>query len=259
MGSAETSKQYSKPVSEQAFPFMAPPMIRDNETGAQVSQLAAVIFYAATKVGMMPSDPHKAALCVKITCDCGDILEGISRGGGHIVMWDKIAWDAFYSTRFVKWLQIFETLGTMHGLKADGGFLLGTESACVADLNVFALFHTMERCLPETKPVLRLHAPCAARHTPCCCAALHISSCVDPMLGTPGSNVMALTDRILASSPPLQDFVKKQAETDGDCYCGGFTEKSIRNMLAGKWDPVIVDNARYGIINQKGTRCCAIL
>jgi len=131
-------------------------------------------------------------------------------------VWDKAAWLAFVDPdkgRFVRWLQIFEQLGTQYGLTTEAGFYLGTESATMADLVVFALFHTMERCLPELKAVLRQHAP----------------------------RVMGLCDRLLASSAGLQAMVDQQSGKN--MWCGGYIEKSIRAMLDGSFTVIEVPSA----------------
>ena len=207
----ELVKLKNLPVAEQPCPFMAPPYLHDKEADLYLSQLPAIMNYCSAKLGLLPEALDKQALALKVMEDANDMLAEMSRGNGAR-MWDKEAWLAFVAPsggRFVRWLQIFEALGTKHGLTLERGFLLGTEGATMADLVVFALLNTMERSLPELKTVLREHAPKA----------------------------MALTDR-LAQSGGLKAFLETQKEVK--VWCGGYIEKSIRAMLDGSYTDVVV-------------------
>ena len=108
----------------------------------------------------------------------------------------------FIEGRFVKWLSIFEEGGIRHGLGEDSGCYLGTEEPSVADLVLFSLWNTMERCLPALSPIIRAHAP----------------------------RVLALCDR-LAATPNLSNFIKAQEETYGTRYCSAGMEPSLREAI----------------------------
>jgi len=202
-------------VADMPIPGMAPPFLHDIEDGVHLSQLPVIVNYVSTKLGLLPAGLAKQAVALKVMEDANDLLAEMTRSNGA-QMWDKAAWLAFVDPdkgRFVRWLQIFEQLGTQYGLTTEAGFYLGTESATMADLVVFALFHTMERCLPELKAVLRQHAP----------------------------RVMGLCDRLLASSAGLQAMVDQQSGKN--MWCGGYIEKSIRAMLDGSFTVIEVPSA----------------
>eukprot|EP00527_Entomoneis_sp_CCMP2396_P007982 CAMPEP_0198152724 /NCGR_PEP_ID=MMETSP1443-20131203/61039_1 /TAXON_ID=186043 /ORGANISM="Entomoneis sp., Strain CCMP2396" /LENGTH=234 /DNA_ID=CAMNT_0043818835 /DNA_START=39 /DNA_END=743 /DNA_ORIENTATION=- len=188
-------------VADQPGPFMAPPMLHDTQDDVFISQMPAICFYLSHQMGLMPSGLAEQAMAMKVIGDCTDVIEEITRSTGA-QMWDKEAWGEFSTVRFVRWLSIFEELGTKNKLSDKDGFILGTEEATVADLAVHALFATMERCLPQLSPILRKNAP----------------------------NVMALVDR-LSANDGLKALVDKQKEALGNTYCGGMIEKSIRSMV----------------------------
>jgi len=110
-----------------------PPYLVDHDAGVQLASTPAIVRYVSMKFGLMPDAIDKQALALKAMLDCNDVLAEISLGNGA-QMWDANTWAEFSGTRLVRWLQIFEQTGAIHGLSPDAGFLLGTPKATMADL-----------------------------------------------------------------------------------------------------------------------------
>ena len=174
------------PLNEQPYPSMAPPFLHDHEEDVFLSQTTSIVHYLGHKLNLFPKSNQKASLCLKIMLDADDVLSELTKGsqGGP---WKAEDFRTFIEGRFVKWLSIFEEGGIRHGLREDEGYYLGTPSLSVADLVIFSLWNTMERCLPALSPILRTHAP----------------------------RTLALCDR-LAAIPNLSAFIKSQEEAYGD-------------------------------------------
>ena len=189
------------PVNEQPYPSMAPPFLHDHEEDVFLSQTTSIVHYLGNKLNLFPDSNQKVSLCLKIMLDANDVLSELTKGsqGGP---WKAEDFQKFIEGRFVKWLSIFEEGGIRHGLSEDDGYYLGTESPSVADLVVFSLWNTMERCLPALSPILRTQAP----------------------------RVLALCDR-LAATPNLSAFIKKQEEVYGHRYCSPGMEPSLRKVI----------------------------
>lgn len=189
----------SRCPSEQDFPFMGPPMLRELETGLTLSQMPAIVLYVSRELDLMPEDPFDVAMCMKVLMDCNDVLMEVCRYNGSM-MWEHTKWVKFRSQRFPRWMQIFE-----ESLKR--GFI-GKKAVSFADIGVFALFGNMIRCLPELEADLLNNAP----------------------------GIHALCKRI-GAKPSLAKYVADEDLKYGKLYCGGQIEKSIRKMLesdAGK-------------------------
>eukprot|EP00658_Telonema_sp_P-2_P070711 TRINITY_DN60126_c0_g1_i1.p1 TRINITY_DN60126_c0_g1~~TRINITY_DN60126_c0_g1_i1.p1 ORF type:complete len:268 (+),score=71.95 TRINITY_DN60126_c0_g1_i1:172-975(+) len=180
--------------------FMAPPLLWDKEADLYISQTPAIMSYLAGTLGLVPESLTDSSMALKVLCDCNDLLNEITCGCGAN-MWDLESWDRFHTGRLVRWLQILEATGTKHGLTSDDKFMLGTPTASLADMAVFATLPLMERCLPELTASLREHAP----------------------------NLMGLCDR-LEGNKGLCGLMSRQPT---DVYCGGQIEKSLRAVLAG--------------------------
>jgi glutathione S-transferase len=193
------------PASQALAPGMAPPCLVDHDAGIQLAQMPAIMSYLSHKCGLMPDALDKQALALKAVLDANDLLCEISLNNGA-QMWNADSWAAFSGKRLVRWLEINEQTAVLHGLTSDAGYMLGTSAATMADISVFALLNTMERCLPELSPTLRKNAP----------------------------RVMALCDRLLAENEALSAFIATQ---QSNVYCGGFIEKSIKAMLKGEDGP----------------------
>lgn len=189
------------PVAQQPLPFMAPPLLQDRAAGIWLSQMPAILGYIGQVHGLMPRDPARAALVAKIISDANDVLEEITRDCGA-KMWTQDAWDGFAADRLPRWLQIFETTGRAHGLRAESGFLLGGAEPGLADLVTAALWHSMAEKLPPLEPLIRRHAPAVAN----------------------------LAWRI-AETPAIAEMRARQDAANGNAYCGGEIERSLRAVL----------------------------
>lgn len=187
--------------ADAPVPFMAPPVLADNATGAALSQLPAILMYLGARHGLLPGEPLADALTLKVVCDCNDVLEDLTRNCGA-QMWDQPAWDAFAATRLMRWLDVFEETGRAGGLTMTGGTLLGTPNPGLADIAACALWHTAADKLPPLRPIFAARAPAT----------------------------MALADRI-AARPAIAAARKAWDADHGQAWCGGQIETSIRAVL----------------------------
>ncbi|MDV2081118.1 glutathione S-transferase [Marinobacter xestospongiae] len=183
----------SLPPGEQDIPFVGPPVLKDRKTGHTLSQMPAIVQYAAQELGLTPQDPYTAALSLKVLMDCNDLLMELCRYNGSS-MWTHEEWREFRTRRLPQWLRLFEEA------LIRGHF--GNEQVTFADIGVYALFGNMIRCLPELEPDLHTHAP----------------------------GIHALCQRI-GAQPSLAAYVAEQEQRFGKLYCGGQIEASIRAML----------------------------
>ena len=121
----EIKNLISRHPSDQDVPFMGPPVLRDLESGRNLSQMPAIVLYVSRELDLMPEDPFDVAICMKVLMDCNDVLMEICRFNGS-TMWEREAWKEFRSQRFPRWLQIFEE-SLQRGLaaaQASGEFAL---------------------------------------------------------------------------------------------------------------------------------------
>ena len=178
----------------QDIPFTGPPLLKDLKTGQTLSQMPAIVQYAAHELGLTPSEPYAAALCQKVLMDCNDLLMEICRYNGSS-MWTHEDWQEFRTRRFPQWLAVFEaSLARGH---------IGGQTVTFADISVYALIGNMIRCLPELEPDVRSHAP----------------------------GIHRLCQQI-GAKPSLAAHVSELEQAFGKSYCGGQIEASIREMLA---------------------------
>jgi glutathione S-transferase len=192
-GFEEIRDLMSRHPSEQEVPFMGPPVLRDLESGRTLSQMPAIVLYAARELDFVPEDSFDLAMSMKVLMDCNDVLMEICRYNGSS-MWERRDWKQFRSQRFPRWLQIFE-----ESLKRDS---IGKDPVTFADIGVFALFGNMIRCLPQLEADLLAHAP----------------------------GIHALCQR-LAAQRSLAEYLAGEERKYGKLYCGGQIEASIRKML----------------------------
>ncbi|MGB8621974.1 MAG: glutathione S-transferase [Paracoccaceae bacterium] len=199
-GSEKTARAMSLPVAEQQVPHMAPPMLVDHGADVALAQMPAILAYLGVKHGLMPEDSTRNALTHKIVADANDVLDEITQDGGR-EMWDRESWDAF-EPRLRRWMAIFEETGARHGLRAEGGTILGTAAPGLADFVAFALWFTMTDKLPRLGGLLVDEAPAVA----------------------------ALVHRI-AGLPAIAGLRAASDRAYGTTYCGGQIEKSLRAVL----------------------------
>ncbi|MEM6461193.1 MAG: glutathione S-transferase [Pseudomonadota bacterium] len=190
----------SGPPAEQPIPHMAPPVLVDHGADITLAQMPAILTYLGGKHGLVPDASEKRAMTDKIIADSNDVLYEMTLYNGA-QMWTDKKWKAF-EPRLERWMTIYEATGRRFGIETDRGFMLGTETAGVADLTAAVLWDTMTRKLPSLRPVLERTAPCIA----------------------------GLCARI-AAMPQQQDLVAQSDAEYGDLWCAGQIEASLRGVL----------------------------
>jgi len=186
--------------SEQPVPFMGPPVLTDHAAGLSLAQTQAILAYLGDKHALMPGDPARMALTHKIIADANDVLYEMTLHNGA-QMWTRPSWDAF-RPRLARWMAIFETLGTRHGLSRDRGYILGTEAPGLADLVTYSLWGIMTSKLPPLRPMLEMSAPAVA----------------------------SLSDRI-GRLPDQRELRRRNDAEYGEEWCSGQIEASLRAVL----------------------------
>ncbi len=197
----EVVEMMSQGVGLQPVPHMAPPFLVDHGDNVALSQMTAILAYLGDKFGLIPDDPGRAALTLKVIGDANDVLEDITRNGGAR-MWTKDEWGQFAVTRLERWMLIFEHLGRQHSMTPQGGHLLGTEEPSLADLVAGCLWFTMADKLPRIGALLEIKAP----------------------------GVAALSHR-MAKLPAIAALREDTDRRFGPVYCGGQIEASLRKVL----------------------------
>lgn len=184
----------------QFVPHMGPPVLTDHAAGLSLAQTPAILTYLGRKHGLIPDDPAREALTAKIVADANDVLYEMTLHNGA-QMWTKESWNT-YRPRLERWMEIFEETGHRHGMTAQSGYILGTETPGVADLTSHILWGTMTARLPSLRPMLDATAPAIA----------------------------GLSDRI-AGLPEQADLRARSDAEYGDEWCGGRIEASLRAVL----------------------------
>lgn len=186
--------------ARQLVPHMGPPVLTDHAADLSLAQTPAILAYLGGKHGLIPNDPRRDALTVKIVADANDVLYEMTLHNGA-QMWTQESWNA-YRPRLGRWMEIFEETGRRHGLTAQAGHLLGTEAPSLADLTTHILWGTMTAKLPSLRPMLDATAP----------------------------GIASLADRI-AGLPDQNDLRVRSDAAYGDEWCGGQIEASLRTVL----------------------------
>lgn len=197
----QISELYELSVEDQPLPMMAPPFLHHLEKDVFLSQMPAIVMYLSEKLGFLPQDSYKSAICHKLVLDSNDVLIEITNYNGSM-MWERTSWKQFRYKRLKRWLEIFEQTGITFGLGSESDYMLGGDQISTADIVTYALWGTMIRCLPELSADCRKHAP----------------------------RIFGLCQRI-ENRPNIKQLIAHQVEIYGKQYCGGQIEKSIRNML----------------------------
>jgi len=132
--------------------------------------------------------------------DANDVLYEVTLHNGA-QMWTPETWNT-YRPRLARWMAIFEEMGRRHGLTAQAGHFLGTETPGLADLAAAILWGTMTAKLPSLRPMLDVTAPAIA----------------------------GLCDRISALPEKVELRARSEVEY-ADEWCGGQIEASLRAVL----------------------------
>ena len=189
-----------RPLAEQPVPHMGPPVLVDHATDMALSQMPAILSYLGQMHGLVPEDAAGRALTDKIAGDADDVFNDTTLHNGA-QMWTTERWAEF-RPRLERWMRIFEETGRRHGMRATGGFMLGTDAPGIADFTTAILWGTMVHKLPQLRPVLDAAAP----------------------------DLAGLCDRVGA----LPEQAELRARSDaayGDLWCAGQIEASLRAVL----------------------------
>lgn len=195
------SELMSASPASQPVPFKGPPLLVDRETGESMAQMPAILFWLGRRHGLLPDGAAAAAAALKVTMDCNDVIDEMTRQGG-LVMWDEESWAEYRRDRLPRWLALFEATGRDHGMSADSGSFLGTKALSIADLAVAVCWGTMVDRLPPLRAVLENTAPALA----------------------------GLVRRVEAL-PDQTALIARTKERFGTSWCGGQIEASLRGVL----------------------------
>jgi len=193
------AQMMNAPAADQPVPFMGLPLLIDHRNDSALSQMPAIVFYLGELFGLMPDTPEGRALCLKVTNDANDVIDELTLQGG-MLMWTDESWQAWLPN-LKRWMDMWEVLGTRHGLTATAGYLLGTPEPTIADIVTATLWVTMCERLPRIGEILKAQAPCTT----------------------------ALAHRMW-ELPALAKFSQEANERYGDEYCGGQIGTSLREV-----------------------------
>ena len=182
-------------VAAQPYPFVAPPLLIDRETGARLSQMPAILMALGRRHGLL-ADEDKT---LRLIADANDVLFEITRYHGAL-MWDAGSWAAFEAERLPRWMRVHDRLCRDAGVTAAAGWVCGARMT-LADLVLCALWHTMADRLPPLRAVLEREAPAMA----------------------------GLVDRV-AATPGVAGVIADWRDSDAR-YCGGQIEASLCDVL----------------------------
>ncbi|WP_417308432.1 glutathione S-transferase [Devosia sp.] len=187
-------------VADMPVPFMGPPVLIDNGADVAISQMPAIILYLGETLELLPADPAKRALAIKVANDANDVIDELTIDGGR-EMWTEASWEEFVP-RLKKWMSLWEDLGRRHGLTAEAGTLLGETQPGLADVVTATLWTTMCERFSKVKALFEQSAPATA----------------------------GLAARVSAL-PALAQLAERTRAEYGDAYCGGDIGASMAKVL----------------------------
>lgn len=199
-GFDETLAQRAAEPNAQLVPHMGPPVLTDHSRDIHISQMPAILTYLGEKHAVLSDDLVLKAMNHKIVGDANDVLYEMTRHNGAQA-WTEAAWRE-YLPRLGRWMEIFEETGRRHGLTARSGYILGTETPCLADLVTATLWGTMTAKIAPLRPMLESHAPA----------------------------ITDLSDRI-AAHPSQTELRSRSDASFGNVWCGGEIEASLRAVV----------------------------
>ena len=199
-GDEATSALMEGALEDMPVPFMGPPVLVDHAAGVALSQMPAILLYLGDRLGLLPEDPGRRALSIKVVNDANDVIDDLTLDGGR-QMWTEARWAAFVP-RLRKWMGLWEELGRRHGLTPQSGFLLGGLDPGVADIVSATLWSTMSERFPAIGAILDDAGPMTANLA-----------------------------RRVSDVPALADLAVRARRDYGDLYCGGQIEQSLRRVL----------------------------
>lgn len=176
----------------QPVPHMAPPMLVDIASGEAVAEMPAICLWLGERFRLMPDEPHRKAVVLKLVNDANDVLDEMTLDGGK-AMWTADTW-AEYQPRLRRWMRIWEAMHARGWLPADEEGL--------AQIVTATLWGVMTDRLPSLRSLLETEAPDTAK----------------------------LTDRMRAL-PSLARQAQDSRDRFGKVWCGGDIENSLRQVL----------------------------
>ncbi len=197
--SGEIGKLMSADPSDQPVPFIGPPVLIDHGAKVTLSQMPAIALYLGETLGLVPDTADGRAIAAKIVNDANDVIDELTLDGGR-EMWTADKWEAFVP-RLQRWMKIWDATGRRNGLEDEGGFLIGTGEASIADIVTSTLWSTMSDRFPAIAVLFDEAAP----------------------------RIAALSRR-LQEVPSLAALKEATFKNYGDAYCGGEIEKSLRTV-----------------------------
>lgn len=139
--------------SAQPVPHMAPPLLVHTPSGQAVAEMPAICLWLGERYSLLPEDPHRKAVAVKLVNDANDVLDEMTLDGGKS-MWTDEAWAEF-QPRLRRWMRIWEATH-------EGGSL--SDRTGLAEIVTATLWGVMTERLP-LRPVLEQEAPAIAALT----------------------------------------------------------------------------------------------
>ncbi|WP_380878507.1 glutathione S-transferase [Sphingomonas sp. DBB INV C78] len=188
---------------DQPIPFMGPPVLVERRSGFALAEMPAIALHLGSSLELMPATAELRALTAKIINDANDVIDEITLDGGR-EMWTEEKWAEFVP-RLKRWMAIWEVTGKRHGLQEDGGFLLGTPEAGVADIVTTTLWATMSDRFSVIAKMLAETAPRTAE-----------------------------LSRRLQEHGALKALNRMSLERYGRIYCGGDIEESLRKVICSQ-------------------------
>lgn len=199
-GDEKISRLMAGAVEDMPVPFMGPPVLIDHVANVALAEMPAIILYLGETLDLMPETPALRAMTIKIVNDANDVIDEITLNGGDH-MWTERRWEEFLP-RLAKWMSIWEDTGRRHGLDKDTGYILGGQTAGVADVITATLWTTMAERFSKVLDLLKETAPMTA----------------------------ALCRRISAL-PPLIKLAETARKDFGQAYAGGQIGASMAKIL----------------------------
>ncbi len=180
---------YEDPA-KQPVPFMGPPMLVDAQAGVTIAQMSAIALYLGETLKLIPDDPAKRAMTVKITNDANDLIDELTQQGGR-EMWTEKTW-ADFQPRLKRWMAIFEA-NTWLGTEKDIG---------VAEIVTATLWMTIRERFPAIGETLDKEAP----------------------------RVAALSRKVWETPALKKLADRSEKEYGKDTYCGGQIGQSLNKV-----------------------------
>lgn len=139
--------------SAQPVPHMAPPMLVHMPSAQAVAEMPAICLWLGERFELLPDDPHRKAVAIKLVNDANDVLDEMTLDGGKS-MWTDDTWAEF-QPRLRRWMQIWQATH-------DRGWL--SERTGIAEIVTATLWGVMTERLP-LRSLLEEEAPAIAALT----------------------------------------------------------------------------------------------